>query len=116
MITETLRLEKADIKNIYRKPVTLLRGNVLSLLRLSDIFNFSQVDEQKKYLFAVVVHSGKQRVGLIVDSLIGEEEVVVKSLGAFIGDIPGISSAAILGDGKVALIVDVFGLFKLAGI
>jgi two-component system chemotaxis sensor kinase CheA len=116
MITETLRLEKSDIKNIYRKPVTLLRGNVLSLLNLSDIFNFSRDDEQRKYLFAVVVHSGKQRVGLIVDSLIGEEEVVVKSLGAFIGDIPGISSAAILGDGKVALIVDVFGLFKLAGI
>ncbi|MCX6079889.1 MAG: chemotaxis protein CheA [Chloroflexi bacterium] len=116
MITETLRLEKADIKNIYRKPVTLLRGNVLSLLRLSDIFSFAEPEEQKKYLFAVVVHSGKQRVGLIVDSLIGEEEVVVKSLGAFIGDIPGISSAAILGDGKVALIVDVFGLFKLAGI
>jgi len=116
MITETLRLEKSDIKNIYRKPVTLLRGNVLSLLHLSDIFNFSQSEEQNKYLFAVVVHSGKQRVGLIVDSLIGEEEVVVKSLGAFIGDIPGVSSAAILGDGKVALIVDVFGLFKLAGI
>lgn len=116
MITETLRLEKSDIKYIYRKPVTLLRGNVLSLLNLSDIFNFSRDDEQRKYLFAVVVHSGKQRVGLIVDSLIGEEEVVVKSLGAFIGDIPGISSAAILGDGKVALIVDVFGLFKLAGI
>ena len=116
MITETLRLKKSDIKNIYRKPVTLLRGNVLSLLHLSDIFNFSQTAEQNKYLFAVVVHSGKQRVGLIVDSLIGEEEVVVKSLGAFIGDIPGISSAAILGDGEVALIVDVFGLFKLAGI
>jgi two-component system chemotaxis sensor kinase CheA len=116
MITETLRLEKSDIKNIYRKPVTLLRGNVLSLLHLSDIFNFSLSEEKNKYLFAVVVHSGKQRVGLIVDSLIGEEEVVVKSLGAFIGDIPGISSAAILGDGEVALIVDVFGLFKLAGI
>jgi len=116
MITETLRLERTDIKNIYRKPVTLLRGNVLSLLRLADIFNFSQAEQDKKYLFAVVVHSGKQRVGLIVDSLIGEEEVVVKSLGAFIGDIPGISSAAILGDGKVALILDVFGLFKLAGI
>jgi two-component system chemotaxis sensor kinase CheA len=116
MITETLRLQKSDIKNIYRKPVTLLRGNVLSLLQLSDIFDFSQNQEPGKYLFAVVVHSGKQRVGLIVDSLIGEEEVVVKSLGAFIGDIPGISSAAILGDGKVALIVDVFGLFKLAGI
>ena len=116
MITETLRLEKTDIKHVYRKPVTLLRGNVLSLLKLSDIFNFAQNDVQQKYLFAVVVQSGKQRVGLIVDSLVGEEEVVVKSLGAFIGDIPGISSAAILGDGKVALIVDVFGLFKLAGI
>ncbi len=116
MITETLRLEKTDIKHVYRKPVTLLRGNVLSLLKLSDIFNFVENDEQQKYLFAVVVQSGKQRVGLIVDSLVGEEEVVVKSLGAFIGDIPGISSAAILGDGKVALIVDVFGLFKLAGI
>ncbi|MCX6066293.1 MAG: chemotaxis protein CheA, partial [Chloroflexi bacterium] len=116
MITETLRLEQADIKYVYRKPVTLLRGNVLSLIKLADIFNHSQSEEQKKYHFAVVVQSGKQRVGLIVDSLIGEEEVVVKPLGAFIGDIPGISSAAILGEGQVALIVDVFGLFKLAGI
>jgi two-component system chemotaxis sensor kinase CheA len=64
----------------------------------------------------VVVQSGKQRVGLVVDALLGEEEVIVKPLGAFIGDIPGISSAAILGDGQVALIVDVFGLYKLAGI
>ena len=89
---------------------------MLSLLQLSDIFNFVQNDEEQKYLFAVVVQSGKHRVGLIVDSLVGEEEVVVKSMGAFIGDIPGVSSAAILEDGKVALIVDVFGLFKLAGL
>lgn len=116
MITETLRLEQADIKHIYRKPVTLLRGNVLSLIHLTDIFKLKQDADQRKHFFAVVVHSGKQRVGLIVDSLIGEEEVVVKPLGAFIGDIPGVSSAAILGDGQVALIVDVFGLFKLAGI
>jgi two-component system chemotaxis sensor kinase CheA len=53
---------------------------------------------------------------LIVDSLIGEEEVVVKPLGQFVGDIPGISSATILGNGQVALIVDVFNLFKLVGI
>lgn len=116
MITETLRLEQQDVKYVYRKPVTLLRGNVLSLIRLSDIFKHSQSEEQRKYLFAVVVQSGKQRVGLIVDSLIGQEEVVVKPLGAFIGDIPGVSSAAILGEGQVALIVDVFSLFKLAGI
>jgi two-component system chemotaxis sensor kinase CheA len=116
MITETLRIEQLDIKYVYRKPVTMLRKKVLSLIHLSDIFNIPQSNEQRKYLFAVVVQSGKQRVGLIVDSLVGEEDVVVKPLGAFIGDIPGISSAAILSEGQVALIVDVFGLFKLAGI
>ena len=68
------------------------------------------------YSYVVVVHSGKSRVGLVVDALLGEEEVVVKSFGSLIGDVPGISSAAILGDGHVALIVDVIGLFKLSGI
>jgi two-component system, chemotaxis family, sensor kinase CheA len=116
MITETLRLEHNEIKHVYQKPVTMLRQSVLSLMSLSDIFNLPQSDEQHRYLFAVVVQSGKQRVGLIVDSLVGEEDVVVKPLGGFIGDIPGVSSAAILSEGQVALIVDVFGLFKLAGI
>ena len=116
MITETFRLEEKDIKYVYQKPVTVLRESVLSLVKLSDIFNLPQDGRQENSWFVVVVQSGKQKVGLIVDSLIGEEDVVVKSLGDFIGDIPGISSAAILGEGQVALIVDVFGLFKLAGI
>jgi len=116
MITETFRLEQNEIKYVYRKPVTMLRENVLSLVSLSDIFNLPQAGETAKRLYAVVVQSGRQQVGLIVDSLVGEEDVVVKPLGAFVGDIPGISSAAILGEGQVALIVDVFGLYKLAGI
>lgn len=116
MITETLRLEPVDIKTVNKKPVTVLRGNVLPLVQLSNLFDFAQDGEQKKYHFAVVVQSGKHRVGLMVDTLEREEEVIVKPLGAFIGEIQGVSSAAILGDGQVALIVDVFGLFKLAGI
>jgi len=116
MITETLRLERSEIQHIFQKPVTRLRGEVLSLIDLSAILEFPRSDEQQKRLFAVVVQSGKQRVGLIVDSLISEEDVIVKPLGNFIGDIPGISSAAILGEGQIALIVDVFSLFKLAGI
>jgi two-component system chemotaxis sensor kinase CheA len=116
MITETFRLEESAIKYVYQKPVTMLRESVLSLVKLSDIFDLQKNEENKKSSYAVVVQSGKQRIGLIVDSLVGEEDVVVKPLGAFIGDIPGISSAAILGEGQVALIVDVFGLFKLAGI
>ncbi len=116
MITETFRLDESEIKHVYRKPVTMLRESVLSLIDLSEIFNLPRGNEQKKSMYAVVVQWGRQRVGVIVDSLLGEEDIVVKPLGTFIGDIPGISSAAILGEGQVALIVDVFGLFKLAGI
>jgi two-component system chemotaxis sensor kinase CheA len=113
MVSETVRLEKSEIKSIRQKPVILLRGSVLPLIQLSDVFNFSQSVGERKHLFVVVIQSGKERFGLIVDSLIGEEEVVVKPLGAFVGDVPGISSATILGNGQVALIVDVFNLFKL---
>jgi len=116
MVTETRRLTQNEIKTIGGKPVTLLRGHVLPLLHLSRLFDLGDTTSQKGYVFAVVVHSGKQKVGLIVDSLTGQEEVVVKSLSSLIGDLPGISSAAILGDGKVALILDVPGLFKFAGV
>jgi two-component system chemotaxis sensor kinase CheA len=94
----------------------VLRESVLSLIHLSDVFQLPKSDEERKYLFAVVIQSGKHRVGLIVDRLIGEEEVVVKPLGEFVGEIQGISSASILGNGQLALIVDVFNLFKLGGL
>ena len=116
MITETLRLDETEIKHIGRKPAIMLRGNVLMLIPLSEIFNLPHSERERKHLFVVVIQSGKRKVGLIVDSLIGEEEVVVKSLGAFIGDIPGISSATILGNGQVALILDVFNLLNSVGI
>lgn len=117
MITETLRISREEIQTIRGQPVTMLRGSVLALINLKDLFGIQGKRLlSEKYIYAVVVHSGKQRVGLVVDTLIGEEEVVVKSLGALVGEIPGISSAAILGDGKVALIVDVPGLLRFFGI
>jgi two-component system, chemotaxis family, sensor kinase CheA len=116
MVTETLRLSKKEIHTVRGKPVTILRDNVLPLLNLAETFNHRKEKIDRKHLYAVVVNSGKQRVGLAVDSLTGEEEVVVKSLGSLVGEIPGISSAAILGDGSIALIIDVPGLFKVAGI
>ena len=60
--------------------------------------------------------TSKQEIGIAVEHLVGEEEVVVKSFGHIIGEIQGISSAAILGDGQIALIVDVQGLIKLASL
>jgi two-component system chemotaxis sensor kinase CheA len=116
MVTETLRLAKRDIHTVRGKPVTILRDNVLPLLNLAETYGHRKSAAERKHLYAVVVNAGKQRVGLVVDSLTGEEEVVVKSLGSLVGEIPGISSAAILGDGSIALIIDVPGLFKVAGI
>lgn len=116
MVAETLRLEQKEIKTVRGQPVTQLRDQVLPLLYMKDAFKVKTHGKEGHYHYVVVVHSGKSRVGLIVDRLMGEEEVVVKSLSSIIGDIPGISSAAILGDGRVSLIVDVIGLFKLSGI
>ena len=69
-----------------------------------------------RYHYVVAVRWGKAEMGIIVDALVGEQELVVKAIGAPIGETPGVSGAAILGDGRVALIVDVPGLFKLAGV
>jgi two-component system chemotaxis sensor kinase CheA len=119
MIIETFRLEAQAVQHVYQKPVTMLRESVLSLVSLAEIFNLPQAQESSRLpagMYVVVVQSGRQRIGLIVDELVGEEDVVVKPLGTLVGDLPGISSAAILSEGELALIVDVFGLFKLAGI
>jgi len=112
MVTETLRVAEEDIKTIQGQPVIRLREQVLPLLHLGEAFDFTQAVVWQKQNYVVVARSNKLQVGLMVDSLIGEEEVVVKSLGSILGEIPGISSAAILGDGQVALIVDIPGLFK----
>jgi two-component system chemotaxis sensor kinase CheA len=115
MVVETQHLQARDIKVVNGKPVTQLRDKVITLIHLSDVFN---IDTQQKVKdpFMVVVRSNKLEIGLIVDSLMGEEEVVVKLLNSIIGETPGISSAAILGDGQVALILDVAGLYKVSGL
>jgi len=99
---------------------------VLPLLSLREVFGLNGSKRngrharnsgfaQDEWLYIVVVRVGKNQAGLIVDSLVGEQEVVVKALGPVVGDIPEISSAAILGDGQVALIVDTQGILKQAG-
>ncbi len=115
MVIETQKLDSKGISYVSGKPVTKLRDQVISLLELADVFRL-ETGKQSKDRYMVVVRSSKVEIGLVVDSLVGEEEVVVKSLSTLIGDTPGISSAAILGDGQVALILDVPGLYKLAGL
>jgi two-component system chemotaxis sensor kinase CheA len=115
-VTQTLRIPKSQIKTVNQKPVIMLRGNVLSLTRLTEVFDFPSSTEDQETACVVVVRWGKSMLGLIVDDLIGQQELVVKSLGSLPGKTPGVSSAAILGDGQVSLIVDVKGLFTLTGV
>ncbi len=115
MVVETQQLQDKDIRLVNGKPVTQLRDKVITMVHLSEIFKLNN-DKRTNNAYMVVVRSNKLEIGLMVDSLMGEEEVVVKSLNSIIGETPGISSAAILGDGQVALILDVAGIYKASGL
>ena len=112
-VTETLRVPAQDIQRMQRQEAILLRGHVLPIVRLSTVFHCAgQAGPVRKDALVVAVKVGERQVGLMVDALLGEQEVVIKALGALIGEVPGISSAAILGDGTVALIMDVPALVQ----
>ena len=89
-----------------------LRGNVLPLVHLEELFDMPKPENLTDNFFVVVVRVAQQQVGLIVQNLIGEEEVVIKTLSKLLGDTRGISGAAILGQGDVALILDVPSLIS----
>ncbi len=112
-VTETLRVPLREIQRMHRQEAILLRGRVLPLVRLSAVFGAADgAGANGKDALVVAVRVGDRQIGLMVDALLGEQEIVIKALGPVIGQVPGISSAAILGDGTVALIVDVPGLIQ----
>ena len=114
-VVETLRISIKEIQTVNSRPVIRLRDKVLPLLDMTETFGFASSKKDLGYRYVVVVGMGKQMMGLAVDRLLGQEEVVVKSLGSIIGEVNGIASAAILGDGSVILIVDVQDLFQMTG-
>ena len=106
-VAETHRIQKSEIKYINKRKAMTLRGNVLPLVHLEELLNMPVPEIAGDSFFVVVVRVAQQQTGIIVQKLIGEEEVVIKTLPKLLGDIRGISGAAILGQGDVALIVDV---------
>ena len=99
-------MPKEEIRFVQSKEVIHLRGSVIPILRLHEILNAQKPEEDPDSLVIVVIKKGEQRVGLIVDSLIGQQETVIKSLGHHITNDKLFSGATILGDGEVALILD----------
>ncbi len=111
-VIEIVRKPKEDIEFIKGKPVALIREKVLPLIWLHDYFNIERNDKGKN-VFIVVLRVAEKRFGLIVDKLIGNQEIVVKSLGSYIGKVDGFLGATIIGDGSVACILDVVGISKM---
>lgn len=84
-----------------------LRGNVIPLIRLNEILEIDEPENEPESLTVVIVNKGEKQAGLVVDNLLGQQEIVIKSLGKFISNSKIISGATILGDGEIALILDV---------
>ena len=113
-VLETVRIPLDEIYTIEGKNVLRLRDEVLSLVRLSDIFGVKQVYEGGEHAYVVVIGLAEAKLGVVVDTLVGQEEIVIKSLGDYLQGIEGIAGATIRGDGRVTLIVDVAALMNLA--
>lgn len=113
-VLEIVRKPEDEIEYVKGQAVAVIRGKVLPLIWLHDYFNILR-PERKKNIFIVVLGVAEKRFGLVVDELVGNQEIVVKPLGSYVGKVEGFSGATILGDGSVACILDVVGIAKMVG-
>ncbi len=111
-VVETVRITNEEIHSFEGSEVLKLRDRVLSLIRLDEAFALDELEQDEIYV--VVVALAEKQLGFIVDKLIGQEEIVIKSLGDYLGGNPGIAGATITGDGRVRLILDVAGVIEVA--
>ncbi|RLA73503.1 MAG: hybrid sensor histidine kinase/response regulator, partial [Epsilonproteobacteria bacterium] len=113
-VLETVRISTDEIYTVEGRSVMRLRDDVLSLVHIGDIFEVERILDSSEHAYVVVLGLGAQKLGLIVDSLVGQEEIVIKSLGEYLKGIEGVAGATIRGDGGVTLIVDVVALMEMA--
>ncbi|BDU50127.1 chemotaxis protein CheA [Haliovirga abyssi] len=110
-IVETIDISPKDIKGVQNEDVIVLRGEVVPIINLNEVLDvpgYKKLDEET--YIVVIVKIGSKKIGLIVDSLIGQQEIVIKSLGKLFTGIRGITGATVLGTGEVAIILDVLTL------
>lgn len=113
-VVEIVRVEARTVQRIHQRDAVLLRGQILPLVDLGVLLGIKPPSERTQTQSWPVVVAGisEKRIGFIVDDFIGEQEIVIKSLGEYIGQIPGLAGATIMGNGQVALILDVRGLLN----
>ena len=113
-VLETVRINLDEIYTIDGKNVLKLRNEILPLARLSDMFEVEKVLDSSEQVYVVVIGVAESKLGIIVDGLVGQEEVVIKSMGEYLQGIDGIAGATIRGDGGVTLIADVSAMMDIA--
>jgi len=114
-VIESLRVDQSELKTVNGKEVIMLRDRVLPLVRLNGLFGGMADEAERTFgrVYVVVVGQAEKRVGIVVESLVGRQEVVIKALDETVGDSEGIAGATILGDGRVVLILDVAGVMDM---
>ncbi len=105
-IDSTLSVQPSDISTVQNNEVIVLRGEIIPIIRMEETLMVPHVKDTSE-LFVVVVHAGEAKAGIVVDKLIGQQEIVIKTLGNLFMGLKMFSGATVLGDGRVALILDV---------
>ena len=105
-IDSTINIQPTDIKTVRNKEVIVLRGEIIPIIRMEETLQVPHVKDSDE-IFVVVVHAGEAKAGIVVDNLIGQQEIGIKTLGNLFAGLKMFSGATVLGDGRVALILDV---------
>ncbi|MBI5179787.1 MAG: chemotaxis protein CheA [Nitrospirae bacterium] len=111
-VSESLMITKRDIQTVERREVIQLREKTLPILRLEDAFDMKSKDVNPDSMYVVVVGSGNRKIGFVVDALLGQQEIVIKSLGKMLSGIQGVAGATELGNRKTVLVLDVAALIE----
>lgn len=112
-VLEIVRKPESEVETIKGQEIVVIRERVLPLIWLHDHFGIPRRKDRNN-VFIIILGVAEKRIGLVVDELLGNQEIVVKPLGSYIGKVEGYSGATILGDGSVACILDVVGIAKMA--
>jgi two-component system chemotaxis sensor kinase CheA len=105
-IDSTINIQETDIQTVQNKEVIVLRGEIIPIIRMGEMLQVPHVKDSYE-IFVVVVHAGEAKACIVVDNLIGQQEIVIKTLGNLFAGLKMFSGATVLGDGRVALILDV---------
>ena len=106
-VLEVVRVRADDISPIHGREVIRLRDSVLPIARLDRVLNVSSGGSANDWIYVVVVGVAEKKLGIIVDGLTGQKEVVIKSMGSYLHEVSGIAGSTILGDGRVIMILDI---------